>query len=62
MKEQLEQLYGEYMQLRDDSDDYLLKNKYQEKMHALDKIFESMQALDKIFESMPYGAVNPANI
>jgi len=51
MKEQLEQLYGEYMQLRDDSDDYLLKNKYQEKMHAL----------DKIFESMPYGAVNPAN-
>ena len=51
MKEQLEQLYGEYMQLRDDSDDYLLSRRYQEKMHAL----------DKIFESMPYGAVNPAN-
>ena len=50
MKEQLEQLYGEYMQLMDDSGDYLLRQKYQEKMLAL----------DKIFESMPYGAVNPA--
>jgi len=52
MKEQLEQLYGEYLQLKYDSDDYLLRQKYQEKMDAL----------DKIFESMPYGAVNPANI
>ena len=50
MKEQLEQLYGEYMQLRDDSDDYLISRRYQEKIRAL----------DKIFEPMPYGAVNPA--
>lgn len=50
MKEQLEILYGEYMQLRDSSSDYMLKHKYQEKLHAL----------DKLFENLPYNAPNPA--
>lgn len=49
MKEQLEQLYGEYMQLQQQSSDYAIRNAYADKM----------EAIETLLQKMPYDAENP---